>query len=186
MVYLLVNKLIQIKKIMLLGKSQRPNASLIEKNDDASLVLLLIQGRYLEAYQLVSQQPENLANLYNKALCLYFAELPDTALLLLDQAFALTSNQLKEIPSADSAILAKIKAMQGKNKDYLQPINQFYTDHFPLQVWDNLWRIKIDCLVQLEQWDEILLHVPKLIEKHHYQNINQAIALAQQNKKESE
>lgn len=167
---------------MLLGKPQRQNEPLTEKKEDSLLLILFVQGRYSEAFQLLDQQTVTLPNLYNKALCLYFAQIPDHALLLVDQAFACIPSQLKEISQTDSSILNKIKEKQRENKDHLQPVNDFYTTLFPLQVWDNLWRIKIDCLVQLEQWEEIITHAPKLIEKHKYQNIVYAIELAQQNK----
>lgn len=148
--------------------------------NESDIVALIGFKRYAEAYSLLERSKvDTIAHHYNMAICLYKGELFSKALQSIDKALSLIDRKMSNYGKL-SEENSTIMTLQATLDTHLAPIDSQYTDSLGLFTMHNAVRIKVDCLVQLHMWEEVL-KTSKRIETYNYNNIKIATSLAQRN-----
>lgn len=140
-------------------------------------IQLLLQQRYAEAYELLSnQQPSPTAALYNMALCLHWSGNYQEALNRLER-IQLAPNVSKGNQLNTDSNYQEIKSKQNQTDDHLHGISEVYIKNFPALVHDAIVRLKTDCWLQLGNYEKVITIATPIAHKG-YKNITDALKLA--------
>ncbi|MGL5260792.1 MAG: hypothetical protein ACRC9P_00205 [Bacteroides sp.] len=145
---------------------------------ETEVLRLMAQQQYAEAYLLLERLTNpSLSNLYNLALCLYFSKEYSTCLLFLAKAQAkLPSYSLRH--TRISPLGQKVLHQHLDQATYLHAVSEVYCTHFPNILQESILRLRIDCLLRLARWKELIATASQLKYKS-YSQVLQAVAEAQ-------
>lgn len=153
---------------------------------DGRLVFgLILTGRYAEAYTLLTGGGDKLNDpglLYNLSLCLFYAERYREAIIRLDEANRKMESGLKYSSLPVDVVHNVLREKQCETDCYRQPLPEGYADRFAGLFKDSIIRLKVDCYVNMEEWDSVL-SLGITIQGKHYANITRAIVLAKSKNK---
>lgn len=141
------------------------------------IILLILQQRYAEAYELLLNQPQNqTATLYNMALCLHWNGNYQEALTRLESIQPIQHVNSGK-PLNTNIGYKEIRSKQNQTDDYLQGINEVYIKSFPVLVQDAIIRLKTDCWLQLGNYAKVIAVATPIAQKG-YKNITDALKIA--------
>ncbi|WP_338102035.1 hypothetical protein [Methanolapillus millepedarum] len=151
---------------------------------------LLSHSEFADAFLIfsnISEKTEDVAALFNLALCEKNAGDDQKAILTLEKALNLAKKiQSPEIDAAfSSAVLSKnYAALSQKEKEsaaYLSPMPQEYPRLFSKSAKEKITRVLIDVCLKCELWDKIIILSASLQGKG-YINVEKALETAKQKK----
>lgn len=165
---------------MLLGATDNKAHQRNSSNEDF-ICNLMSNNRYAEAYELLKAEPaEQTSTQFNLALCHFWVENYREALICLDRAqMLLPAGAAKPNLNTDGFYKA-IRNKQNQLNDHQQPISQKHITLLATTVTDAIVRLKTDCWLQLKEYAWVI-DIATPIAYKNYQNITEALNIAQQN-----
>jgi tetratricopeptide (TPR) repeat protein len=145
-------------------------------SEEAFIIQLIGQQRYAEAYILLKKEPPSEPSVqYNLALCHYWAQNYQEALLSLDKIMINLPAGYKDAPH--DPFYAIIRERQNQEDEHLQAISKKHVTFFGLLVKDAIVRLKVDCWLQLGNFPKVI-EIAMPIATRNYKNIVSAIQTA--------
>ncbi len=147
-------------------------------SEDLFISQLIQQARYVEAYSLlIRERQESVTTLFNMALCHFMVGDYSLAVSFLDKTSQFLPRPSMLGNAQHSPQQRSLTQWQSQGSSYLQPISQKYIQFFADAVSDNILRLKIDCLLELGDFQK-LISTASPIEHKGFKNVNDALARA--------